>query len=151
MSLASLFCLHLILRLIFLSLVLAFHIIPKIKHLYQFNENKIKQTSVFFIMLLLSSDSEAMWSFSQDLTAILVKQEPSLMSENCPETAPPLANSSACSPPLTLAPPPQRNHTGEKVRKLLPLLHFIFVISLIFKKDAKLVVCRVGVNAFHLL
>ncbi len=72
--------------------------------------------SVCLSLLFLSSDSEGMWSFSQDLTAILVKQEPSLMSENCPDTSPPLANTSTCSHPLTLAPPPQRNHTGEKVK-----------------------------------
>lgn len=82
----------------------------------------------FKAILFLSPDSDGMWSFSQDLTAILVKQEPSLMSENSPETAPPLVSPSTCAQPLTLAPPPQRNHTGEKVREqiitLLNTVHF---------------------------
>ncbi len=87
--------------------------------LTNFSNVTVSQFSLFSVclsLLFLSSDSEGMWSFSQDLTAILVKQEPSLMSENCPDTSPPLANTSTCSHPLTLAPPPQRNHTGEKVK-----------------------------------
>ncbi|XP_036439881.1 cyclic AMP-responsive element-binding protein 3-like protein 1 isoform X1 [Colossoma macropomum] len=59
-------------------------------------------------------DAEGMWAFSQDLTAILVKQEPNLLSEPSPATAPPLATSSSTTQPLTLAPPPQRRHTHDK-------------------------------------
>ncbi|XP_056317842.1 cyclic AMP-responsive element-binding protein 3-like protein 1 isoform X1 [Danio aesculapii] len=87
------------------------------EHSYSLSEDSAPQSPSMPIKSDDDADSEAMWSFSQDLTAILVKQEPSLMSENCPETAPPLANSSTCSPPLTLAPPPQRNHSGEKGSK----------------------------------
>lgn len=52
-----------------------------------------------------------MWSFSQDLTAILVKQEPSVLSE--PPAASPVHN--VAPQPLTLAPPPQRHSVEEKV------------------------------------
>ena len=53
-----------------------------------------------------------MWSFSQDLTAILVKQEPSLLLDPAPAASPVV---SAVPPPLTLAPPPQRNAPEDKV------------------------------------
>ncbi|XP_066510626.1 cyclic AMP-responsive element-binding protein 3-like protein 1 [Hoplias malabaricus] len=59
-------------------------------------------------------DEEGMWAFSQDLTAILVKQEPNLLSEPSPVTAPPLATTSTATQPLTLAAPPQRHHSHEK-------------------------------------
>ncbi|KTF73793.1 hypothetical protein cypCar_00032936, partial [Cyprinus carpio] len=87
------------------------------EHSYSLSGDSAPQSPSMPIKSDDDADSEGMWSFSQDLTAILVKQEPSLMSENCPETAHPLANTSTCSHPLTLAPPPQKNHTGEKSSK----------------------------------
>ncbi|KAG9260985.1 cyclic AMP-responsive element-binding protein 3-like protein 1 isoform X1 [Astyanax mexicanus] len=59
-------------------------------------------------------DDEGMWAFSQDLTAILVKQEPNLLSEPSITTASPMATSSTAAQPLTLAPPPQRRNTHDK-------------------------------------
>uniref|UniRef100_A0A673KZV7 Cyclic AMP-responsive element-binding protein 3-like protein 1 n=1 Tax=Sinocyclocheilus rhinocerous TaxID=307959 RepID=A0A673KZV7_9TELE len=90
------------------------------EHSYSLSGDSAPQSPSMPIKSDDDTDSEGMWSFSQDLTAILVKQEPSLMSENCPDTSPPLANTSTCSHPLTLAPPPQRNHTGEKHLRLPP-------------------------------
>ncbi|XP_052418287.1 cyclic AMP-responsive element-binding protein 3-like protein 1 isoform X4 [Carassius gibelio] len=87
------------------------------EHSYSLSGDSAPQSPSMPIKSDDDADSEGMWSFSQDLTAILVKQEPSLMSENCPDTSPPLANTSTYSHPLTLAPPPQRNHTGEKSSK----------------------------------
>ncbi|XP_043099219.1 cyclic AMP-responsive element-binding protein 3-like protein 1 isoform X2 [Puntigrus tetrazona] len=87
------------------------------EHSYSLSGDSAPQSPSMPIKSDDDADSEGMWSFSQDLTAILVKQEPSLMSENCPDTSPPLANTSTCTHPLTLAPPPQRNHTGEKSSK----------------------------------
>ncbi|XP_076861592.1 cyclic AMP-responsive element-binding protein 3-like protein 1 [Brachyhypopomus gauderio] len=56
-------------------------------------------------------DTEGMWAFTQDLTAILVKQEPNLLVEASPVTAPHLASGAQ---PLSLAPPPQRRHAHSK-------------------------------------
>lgn len=64
-----------------------------------------------------------MWAFSQDLTAILVKQEPNILSEASPETAPPMATASTAAQPLTLDPPPQRRHTHDKVRPSIPNIY----------------------------
>uniref|UniRef100_A0AAY4B1T6 BZIP domain-containing protein n=1 Tax=Denticeps clupeoides TaxID=299321 RepID=A0AAY4B1T6_9TELE len=63
-------------------------------------------------------DGEGMWSFSQDLTAILVKQEPSLMADPIPAASPPLLNSGL--QPLNLAPPPQRKALEDKHLQLPP-------------------------------
>lgn len=49
-----------------------------------------------------------MWSFSQDLTAILVKQEPRLP---CPSPTP-----TYTAEPLVLAHPSRRSHTEDMVR-----------------------------------
>ncbi|XP_055062606.2 cyclic AMP-responsive element-binding protein 3-like protein 1 isoform X2 [Misgurnus anguillicaudatus] len=87
------------------------------EHSYSLSGDSAPQSPSMPIKSDDDAESEGMWSFSQDLTAILVKQEPSLMSENSSETAPPLVNTSICSQPLTLAPPPQRNHNGEKGSK----------------------------------
>lgn len=72
------------------------------------------------LMLIMSAcvspGTEGMWAFSQDLTAILVKQEPNLLSE--PSTGP-AASIPTCSSdpqPITLNPPPQRRHNHDKVR-----------------------------------
>ncbi|MCI4393245.1 hypothetical protein PGIGA_G00155240 [Pangasianodon gigas] len=60
-------------------------------------------------------DAEGMWAFSQDLTAILVKQEPNLLSEPSPGPAPTMPTSSSATQPITLNPPPQRRHNHDKV------------------------------------
>ncbi|XP_060768076.1 cyclic AMP-responsive element-binding protein 3-like protein 1 isoform X1 [Neoarius graeffei] len=60
-------------------------------------------------------DAEGMWAFSQDLTAILVKQEPNLLSEPSPGPAPTMPTSSSATQPITLNPPPQKRHNHDKV------------------------------------
>ncbi|TRZ02607.1 hypothetical protein DNTS_027981 [Danionella cerebrum] len=87
------------------------------EHSYSLSEDSAPQSPCIPTKSDPDADSEGMWSFSQNLTAILVKQEPSLMSENCPDSEPPLTNSSSCTQPLTLAPPPKRIPTGDKGSK----------------------------------
>ncbi|TTJ23327.1 Cyclic AMP-responsive element-binding protein 3-like protein 1 [Bagarius yarrelli] len=60
-------------------------------------------------------DSDGMWAFSQDLTAILVKQEPNLLSEPSSEPVTSMPTSSCATQPITLNPPPQRRHNHDKV------------------------------------
>lgn len=64
----------------------------------------------------VSPGTEGMWAFSQDLTAILVKQEPNLLSEPSPGPAPTMPTSSSATQPITLNPPPQKRHNHDKVR-----------------------------------
>ncbi|GAA6071086.1 cyclic AMP-responsive element-binding protein 3-like protein 1 isoform X1, partial [Tachysurus ichikawai] len=63
----------------------------------------------------VSPGTEGMWAFSQDLTAILVKQEPNLLSEPSPGPAATMPSSSSATQPITLNPPPQRHHNHDKV------------------------------------
>ncbi|CDQ59883.1 unnamed protein product [Oncorhynchus mykiss] len=64
------------------------------------------------------AEFEGMWSFSQDLTAILVKQEPDQQAEPS-STVPSMGNS--CFQPLNLAPPPHRSSSGDTGSKELNL------------------------------
>ncbi|KAI5088531.1 cyclic AMP-responsive element-binding protein 3-like protein 1 isoform X3 [Silurus meridionalis] len=69
---------------------------------------------ILMISLSVSLGTEGMWAFSQDLTAILVKQEPTLLSETSPGPSPAMPTSSSSTQPITLNPPPQRRHTHDK-------------------------------------
>lgn len=68
---------------------------------------------VYQVFFFFSPEFEGMWSFSQDLTAILVKQEPDQQTE-LSSTVPSMGNS--CFQPLNLAPPPHRSSSGDIVR-----------------------------------
>lgn len=60
-------------------------------------------------------ETDGLWAFSQDLTAILVKQEPNLLSESSSGAAPLMETQSSTIQPITLNPPPQRCHSHDKL------------------------------------
>ncbi|XP_012670196.2 cyclic AMP-responsive element-binding protein 3-like protein 1 isoform X1 [Clupea harengus] len=84
------------------------------EHSYSLSGDSAPQSPSMPIKMDEEAESEGMWSFSQDLTAILVKQEPSLLLDPVPAASPVV---SAVPPPLTLAPPPQRNAPEDKESK----------------------------------
>ncbi|XP_028811799.1 cyclic AMP-responsive element-binding protein 3-like protein 1 isoform X2 [Denticeps clupeoides] len=85
------------------------------EHSYSLSGDSAPQSPSVPIKVDGEAELEGMWSFSQDLTAILVKQEPSLMADPIPAASPPLLNSGL--QPLNLAPPPQRKALEDKGSK----------------------------------
>lgn len=83
------------------------------EHSYSLSEDSAPQSPSVPIKMDEGAESEGMWSFSQDLTAILVKQEPNLLVEPSPSPAP---------QPLNLAPPPRRSTPGDMASKDLNLV-----------------------------
>lgn len=96
--------------------MMLFHQYPHIHHIHAFMVVLSFVTLMLIISAHVSPCTEGMWAFSQDLTAILVKQEPNLLSEPSPGPATPMPTSSSATQPITLNPPPQRRHNHEKVR-----------------------------------
>uniref|UniRef100_A0A3P8Z489 BZIP domain-containing protein n=1 Tax=Esox lucius TaxID=8010 RepID=A0A3P8Z489_ESOLU len=81
----------------------------QIEHSYSLSGDSAPQSPSMSIKMDEEAEFEGMWSFSQDLTAILVKQEPGQQAETF-STVPSMGNSSQ---PLNLAPPPHRNSSSE--------------------------------------
>ncbi|KAL2088763.1 hypothetical protein ACEWY4_015662 [Coilia grayii] len=84
------------------------------EHSYSLSGDSAPQSPSMPIKMDEEEESKGMWSFSQDLTAILVKQEPSLLSESTLPASPVV---SAVPQPLNLAPPPQRKAPEDKESK----------------------------------
>ncbi|XP_030649619.1 cyclic AMP-responsive element-binding protein 3-like protein 1 [Chanos chanos] len=89
------------------------------EHSYSLSGDSAPQSPSMSIKMDDDAESEGMWSFSQDLTAILVKQEPNLLTDTPPPAVAPVLN--PASQPLNLAPPPQRKAPEEKSSKELNL------------------------------
>ncbi|KAG7473646.1 hypothetical protein MATL_G00098060 [Megalops atlanticus] len=83
------------------------------EHSYSLSGDSAPQSPSMPIKMDEGTESEGMWSFGQDLTAILVKQEPSLLAESLPSPA--LVNSPP--QPLNLAPPPRRSPPEDMASK----------------------------------
>ena len=82
--------------------------------------------NVFYLLGFFFPESEGMWSFSQDLTAILVKQEPNLLVESAPSPAP---------QPLNLAPPPRRRSPEVMVKTRDIALHLRHLADAVIQSD----------------
>nr|XP_023672856.1 cyclic AMP-responsive element-binding protein 3-like protein 1 [Paramormyrops kingsleyae] len=79
------------------------------EHSYSLSGDSAPQSPSMPIKMDEEAESESMWSFSQDLTAILVKQEPRLP---CPSPTP-----THPAEPLVLAHPFRRSHTEDTAFK----------------------------------
>ncbi|XP_035642553.1 cyclic AMP-responsive element-binding protein 3-like protein 1 isoform X2 [Oncorhynchus mykiss] len=88
------------------------------EHSYSLSGDSAPQSPSMSIKMDEEAEFEGMWSFSQDLTAILVKQEPDQQAEPS-STVPSMGNS--CFQPLNLAPPPHRSSSGDTGSKELNL------------------------------
>ncbi|XP_020344272.1 cyclic AMP-responsive element-binding protein 3-like protein 1 [Oncorhynchus mykiss] len=88
------------------------------EHSYSLSGDSAPQSPSMSIKIDEEAEFEGMWSFSQDLTAILVKQEPDQRAEPS-STVPSMGNS--CFQPLNLAPPPHRSSSGDICSKELNL------------------------------
>ncbi|KAG9333457.1 hypothetical protein JZ751_011525, partial [Albula glossodonta] len=87
------------------------------EHSYSLSGDSTPQSPSLPVRMDEETESEGMWSFGQDLTSILVKQELCLLSDTplSPQPAPGLANNN--SHPLSLAPPTQRSITEDETCK----------------------------------
>ncbi|KAJ8413132.1 hypothetical protein AAFF_G00107140 [Aldrovandia affinis] len=88
------------------------------EHSYSLSGDSAPQSPSMSIKMDEEAESEGIWSFGQDLTAILVKQEPNLLAE--PSPSPALAN--PAPQPLKLASPPRRNPPEDMASKDLNLI-----------------------------
>uniref|UniRef100_A0A4W5P176 cAMP responsive element binding protein 3-like 1 n=1 Tax=Hucho hucho TaxID=62062 RepID=A0A4W5P176_9TELE len=88
------------------------------EHSYSLSGDSAPQSPSMSIKMDEEAEFEGMWSFSQDLTAILVKQEPDQQAEPSSKV-PSMGNS--CFQPLNLAPPPHRSSSGDTGSKELNL------------------------------
>ncbi|KAI1895945.1 hypothetical protein AGOR_G00111990 [Albula goreensis] len=84
------------------------------EHSYSLSGDSTPQSPSLPVRMDEETESEGMWSFGQDLTSILVKQELCLLSDTplSPQPAPGLANNN--SHPLSLALPTQRSITDDE-------------------------------------
>ncbi|KAI1889612.1 hypothetical protein AGOR_G00164720 [Albula goreensis] len=85
------------------------------EHSYSLSGDSAPQSPSMPIKMDEGAESEGIWSFGQDLTAILVKQEPNLLAE--PSSSPAPAMASPPPQPLNLAPPPRRNPPEDMASK----------------------------------
>ncbi|XP_063045282.1 cyclic AMP-responsive element-binding protein 3-like protein 1, partial [Engraulis encrasicolus] len=86
------------------------------EHSYSLSGDSAPQSPSMSIKMDDEEESRGMWTFNQDLTAILVKQEPSLLSESS-SAIPASPVASAAPQPFNLAPPPQRKTPEDKESK----------------------------------
>ncbi|KAL4642119.1 cyclic AMP-responsive element-binding protein 3-like protein 1 [Arapaima gigas] len=80
------------------------------EHSYSLSEDSAPQSPTMPIQMDVGTESESLWAFGQDLTAILVKQEPTMLVEapTCPGTM-----DSSCQP-LNLSPAPSNEEMASK-------------------------------------